>query len=78
MATVRHRHGRGSAVTVPPRQTSSGADEASHAVGRVFDSFDRPLRFAAGGDVVLLRILRGAAVGFVLAMIAAVTVSAIV
>ena len=77
MATLRHQHGRRIAVPAPEVHYRNGG-EPSHTSGNVFDVIDRPLRLAAGDDAVLLKILRGAVVGFVGAAVAAVGVSAII
>lgn len=43
----------------------------------MIDAIDRPLRYAAGDDLALLRIFRGALLGTVAAALAAVVIGAI-
>ena len=77
MAALRHHHGRRIAVSPPivHRQTDHG--EGAHALGRLIDAIDRPLRYAAGDDLALLRIFRGTVIGTVAAALTAVVIGAI-
>jgi hypothetical protein len=70
MTTARH-NGQGEFVVRRHKCGDTGRDSG------VFDLIDRPLRRAAGDDLVLLRIFRGTLVGTIAAAIVAVACAAI-
>ena len=65
------RRGRSDEVVLRRRPCDDGNGSGA------FDLIDKPLRLAAGDDAALLRILRVALAGSVLAAVGAVTFSAV-